>query len=307
MSIALLSNFENVIFERLRNSGEFLAYQDAFRLATGLPLRMMRMDEDWCIREHRENQSPFCELINKCQIACRECIETNRKLHLLAEVDGPMTCKCFSGLCATAVPVRLGVTTLGFLKTGQVFRQQPSEEDFQRVLAKLIAEGVHPQDGELLHTAYFHTKSVDPKRYDSMILLLENFANQLSQQADKAAVIFDGAEPPGIAKARKWIHARLGEPISLSDLAQIASLSESHFCRSFKEVTKMTVTEYTTRARIQWARKELLRPATRISEIAFLVGFQSLSQFNRTFLRIVGCSPSQFREQELTTLGVGGS
>jgi len=39
------------------------------------------------------------------------------------EVEGPMTCGCFSGLCATAVPVRLGSTTVGVLKTGQVFRR----------------------------------------------------------------------------------------------------------------------------------------------------------------------------------------
>ena len=38
----------------------------------------------------------------------------------------------------------------------------------------------------------------------------------------------------------------------------------------------------------------------RISDIAFIVGFQSLSQFNRFFSRIVGCSPTKFRESELT-------
>ncbi|MBL6923307.1 MAG: helix-turn-helix domain-containing protein [Akkermansiaceae bacterium] len=37
-----------------------------------------------------------------------------------------------------------------------------------------------------------------------------------------------------------------------------------------------------------------------MSDIAFTVGFQSLSQFNRSFSRIVGCSPTKFRESELT-------
>jgi AraC-like DNA-binding protein len=39
----------------------------------------------------------------------------------------------------------------------------------------------------------------------------------------------------------------------------------------------------------------LLRPEVRISEIAFHVGYQSLSQFNRSFARIAGVSPTQFR------------
>ena len=299
MADSTLPNFEKVVFDRLKGSDEFIAYENAFRLATGLPLRFMRMDEEWCLTEHNENQSPFCEIINKCKSACQQCIETNRKLLAQVEVDGPMTCGCFSGLCATAVPVRLDSTTLGFLKTGQVFRQQPKEEDFKRVVNHLVQGGFDEEQTKTLHDAYFQTKTIDPKRYDSMILLLETFADQLSQQAGNLAVILDGSEPEAIAKARRLIHARLDEPVSLSELAKTAGLSESHFCRTFKEVTKLTVTDYTTRARIAWARKELLRPASRISDIAFQVGFQSLSQFNRSFSNLVGCSPSKFRETEL--------
>lgn len=300
MANTTLPNFEKVVFSRLMESDEFTSYENAFRLATGLPLRFMRMDEEWCLAEHNENQSPFCEIVNKCKIACKECIETNRKLVANVEVNGPMTCGCFSGLCATAVPVRLGSTTLGFLKTGQVFRRQPTEEDFTRVVNHLIDQGFDSKKVEILHEAYFQTKTIDPKRYDSMILLLETFADQLSRHADNLVIILDGSEPEAIAKARRLIHAKLDEPICLSDLASAAGLSESHFCRTFKEVTSLTVTDYTTRARIALARKELLRPAARVSDIAFKVGFQSLSQFNRSFSKLVGCSPTKFREAELS-------
>ena len=299
MAESTLPNFEKVVFGRLKESDEFQSYENAFRLATGLPLRFVRMDEKWCLSEHNENQSPFCEIINKCKSACQQCIETNRQLLEKVEVDGPMTCGCFAGLCATAVPVRLGSTTLGFLKTGQVFRQQPTEEDFQRVIKRLTGQGFDSEKSKILHQAYFQTKTIDPKRYDSMILLLETFADQLSRHADNLVIIRDGSEPEAIAKARRLIHARLDEPIRLADLAAAAGLSESHFCRTFKEVTKLTVTDYTTRARISAARKELLRPASRISDIAFQVGFQSLSQFNRSFAKLVGCSPTKFRETEL--------
>ncbi len=304
MSLVPLPVFEKVVFDRLKASDEFVSYENAFRLATGLPLRFMRMDEEWCLTEHHENQSPFCEIINKCEVACKQCVETNRKLLSRVEVEGPMTCGCFSGLCATAVPVRLGSTTLGFLKTGQVFRQQPTEEDFKRVVSHLESEGFDKKKSAVLHDAYFQTKTIDPKRYDSMILLLESFADQLSQCAENLAVILDGSEPEAIAKARRLIHAKLDEPISLAQLAKAAGLSESHFCRTFKEVTKLTVTDYTTRARIAWARKELLRPAARISDIAFMVGFQSLSQFNRSFAKLVGCSPTKFRESELSKVKI---
>lgn len=291
------SALEADVFKKLSTSGMFSQYEDAFRCATGLPLRIVRWDEEFCLGEHRDNQSPFCEILNKCKVACRECVETNRRLLEESErVDGPMTCGCFSGLCATAVPVKLGKTTVGFLKTGQVFRRQPTEEDFARVMDKLQ---VGDSDRKALHDAYFQTKQIDPKRYDSMITLLEMFADQLSKHAETVSVVVDGSEPEGIARARKMIHRQLEDPISFSELAKVAGMSESHFCRTFKDITTMTVTEYTTRARIAWARKELLRPVARVSEIAYQVGFQSLSQFNRSFSKIVGCSPTSFRKREL--------
>jgi len=49
------------------------------------------------------------------------------------------------------------------------------------------------------------------------------------------------------------------------------------------------------RTRIEKARNLLQNPNLRISEVAFEVGFQSLSQFNRAFKRIVGKSPCHFR------------
>jgi len=53
----------------------------------------------------------------------------------------------------------------------------------------------------------------------------------------------------------------------------------------------------TQRVRLEDARNRLLNPNLRISEIAYDVGFQSLTQFNRTFKRVFGQSPSEFRAQ----------
>jgi Helix-turn-helix domain len=68
------------------------------------------------------------------------------------------------------------------------------------------------------------------------------------------------------------------------------------FLQVFKKSTGLTFTDYMAHARLEDARTELLNPNRRISEVAYDVGFQSLTQFNRAFKRIVGCSPTQFRE-----------
>lgn len=297
---AALQEYERRLFDRLVKSELFCSYQEAFRTATGLPLRLVAVDEQWCLPSHLANQSPFCEGLNLCKEACGACIEANRALTEEAkEIDGPSTCSCFVGMSATAVPVKVGSSVFAFLKTGQVFERTPSEDDFKKVAEELLSKGLSAGDVQKLKKAYFETQTVDPQRYSSIVTLLTNFAEQLSRQAENLATVQDGREPEAVAKARHFVHAHLDESLPLPMVARQAGLSESHFCRVFKDVTGLTLTDYITRCRIGWAKRELLRPAARISEVAFKVGFQSLSQFNRSFARLAGCSPSAFRNKAL--------
>ena len=117
--------------------------------------------------------------------------------------------------------------------------------------------------------AYLQTRFVEPLRYQSMVTLLQSFAEQLSEHAESLAIIEEGSEPAAIAKARKYIHANLDQPLPLGLVARQAGLSESHFCRLFKDSAGLTLTDYVNRCRIDWAKRELLKPEARISEIAF--------------------------------------
>jgi AraC-like DNA-binding protein len=75
-------------------------------------------------------------------------------------------------------------------------------------------------------------------------------------------------------------------------------VSSFYFCKIFKKSTGMTLTEYVNRRRIEWAKRKLVNPQARVTEVAYEVGYQSLSQFNRSFLKYVGVSPTRFREQQ---------
>ncbi|MCX6874529.1 MAG: helix-turn-helix domain-containing protein [Verrucomicrobia bacterium] len=289
-------SFENTLFERITQSDRFKTYQDAFRLTTGLPLRLVSADPDnWCLDDQSVNRSPFCEALNLCGTANDACEETNRRLMREAEVNGPSTCNCFAGLCATAVPVKMGISVVGYLKTGQVFTKVPDETQFREILGSLGRKTLSESAIAHLKKAYLNTRAVEPQRYEGMVTLLQTFAEQLSEYVESLAIIEEGSEPAAIARARKFIHSNVDQPLPLGHVAREAGLSESHFCRLFKESTGLTLTDYVNRCRIDWAKRELLRPVVRISEIAFLVGYQSLSQFNRSFARIVGFSPTQFR------------
>jgi AraC-like DNA-binding protein len=217
-----------------------------------------------------------------------------------ADAAGPASCHCFAGLNATAVPIKFGASTIAYLKTGQVFSRPPDEESFQNVLAMLGKKTVPQKEVALLREAYLQTNTIDPQRYQSMVTLLVSFGEQLSQYTEQLAIIDQGSEPAAIAKAKKYIHEKLDQALPLGEVARVAGLSESHFCRLFKDATDLTLTDYINRCRIDWAKRELLRPEVRVSEIAYQIGYQSLSQFNRSFARITGTSPTNYRREQLS-------
>ena len=105
----------------------------------------------------------------------------------------------------------------------------------------------------------------------------------------------DRAEPVEIWKARNFIHEHSDEELSLTKVAKFVNISPNHLSDKFKEVTGLNFVDCIARTRTERARELLQNSNLRISEIAFAVGFQSLSQFNRVFKKLSGKSPSAYR------------
>src|ERR1700730_458974 len=103
------------------------------------------------------------------------------------------------------------------------------------------------------------------------------------------------AEPVEIWKAKNFIHERSDEELSLTKVAKFVNISPNHLSDKFKEVTGLNFVDCIARTRTERARELLQNSNLRISEIAFAVGFQSLSQFNRVFKKLSGKSPSAYR------------
>jgi AraC-like DNA-binding protein len=103
------------------------------------------------------------------------------------------------------------------------------------------------------------------------------------------------AEPIDIWKARNLIHNHSDEELSLTRVATAVKISGNHLSEKFKRVTGVNFVEYIARTRFEKALGLLHDRNLRVSEIAFAVGFQSLSQFNRVFRRFSGKSPTEYR------------
>ncbi|HLW34997.1 MAG TPA: AraC family transcriptional regulator [Chthoniobacterales bacterium] len=98
-----------------------------------------------------------------------------------------------------------------------------------------------------------------------------------------------------MVKAREFIARNRTEKLSLSVVARAAGASVFHFCKVFRKATGLTFTDYVARLRLEDARSRLANPKLRVSEIAYDAGFQSLTQFNRVFKRVIGESPTKYR------------
>jgi AraC-like DNA-binding protein/ligand-binding sensor protein len=81
---------------------------------------------------------------------------------------------------------------------------------------------------------------------------------------------------------------------SLCDLASAVGVSPGHLSRTFKQVSGLTFERYLMVERVERARRMLLDPAARVSEVAERCGFCNPAYFARVFRRIAGCSPSEF-------------
>src|SRR2546423_14710981 len=103
------------------------------------------------------------------------------------------------------------------------------------------------------------------------------------------------AEPVEIWKARRFIEEHWDAELSLTKVARSVHISANHLSEKFKEVTGVNFVAYIAQIRIEKAHDLLQDRQLRISEIAFAVGFQSLSQFNRVFKKLIRKSPTQFR------------
>lgn len=100
-----------------------------------------------------------------------------------------------------------------------------------------------------------------------------------------------------ILKVKEYISQNYRRELRLEDVAAEASMSPSAFSRFFKLHTGKTLTDYITDIRLGYAARMIVDTNQSIAEISFRCGYNNLSNFNRTFKRKKGCSPTDFRDR----------
>jgi AraC-like DNA-binding protein/ligand-binding sensor protein len=282
------------LIDMLQRSRLFRDYENVFTKATGLALSLRPL-EFWQLAHHgKKHENPFCRLLAERPKTLSVCLQAHQEMIDHTGVL-PHTVTCPFGLTETAIPIKLGTNIIGYLRIGQVLRHMPAKADTSKVRRELERCGVSFK-GEIRKT-WEKNPLIPPDKYNALVRLLSFFADQLSSLTNQLVMERQNAEPPLVQKAREYIDKHKTEELSLADVAKAAGASVFHFCKVFHKATGLKFTDYVARRRLEDARTRLLNPNLRVSEIAYDVGFQSLTQFNRTFKRVFGQSPSEFRQR----------
>jgi AraC-like DNA-binding protein/mannose-6-phosphate isomerase-like protein (cupin superfamily) len=179
--------------------------------------------------------------------------------------------------------------------------QFPECDRIRQLLARASQGLAFPMSKSTLPTAIERLPAA--KSVSRITALLEVLQGMAGPRVASRALASPNFQPaPGkktegrIGKVFQYIHRHSAETVSLGEMAALINLSESAFCKFFKRTTGKTFSDYLSETRIGHACHLLSESDDTISEIAYRSGFESLTYFNRVFLRKKGMRPREFRK-----------
>jgi AraC family transcriptional regulator len=126
-------------------------------------------------------------------------------------------------------------------------------------------------------------------------LVLESVATELlisaSRQYTRRA---ERKPPPWLKRVKEFLRENFSEPPTLNELAEAVDIHPTHLTRVFRQFERCTVGDYIREARIEFARQRILANDPLV-EIALAAGFADQTHFTRSFKRITGMTPTEFR------------
>jgi AraC-like DNA-binding protein/quercetin dioxygenase-like cupin family protein len=98
-----------------------------------------------------------------------------------------------------------------------------------------------------------------------------------------------------VAAICEFIAGNFRHDIDCADIATSVAIHPKYAMNLFKKTTGVTLNEYVNLLRLSYAQALLMQEDTNVLDVAMQSGFRSLSAFNKSFRKMSGKSPSDFR------------
>jgi len=180
------------------------------------------------------------------------------------------------------------------------FDHRPSDDDFFKKM------GIYPVNNLLLEMLLFAERwngDVFPgsKAYD-FLNTLKNILPLVSKHP--LPIALPTTDNTRLRPVLVYIHENIAEDLTLELLGNHFGFSERTLSRMFKTILNMPFYQYLKLARIIRAMERLIKGDISISEVAYSVGYNSISAFSNTFFSIMGQRPTDFQHLNKTSLNL---
>ena len=138
----------------------------------------------------------------------------------------------------------------------------------------------------------------EPRKLLSMLDILETLAETAAYDymTNKNYGYDHTQDEDRMRNIHQYIYEHFTEKITVKDIAGVANMTETSFCRYFKTRTLKNFTRFVNEIRISYACKLLSNTNYTVTAVCFESGFNELSYFTRQFKKIMKLSPQQYQK-----------
>lgn len=282
------------VFAELGREKRLTQYHDIIHKLLGIVVDFINADGESLRLSKMRHFNPYCTMLRNTKsgfAACQECDQLHAR-HASFKHD-IIRYKCHAGLTEMFVPFYSDSGNyIGCMTAGQFFfenDQYMTEEAIRKIAL------THKLDPKIMSELYHQTRVLSPMQIEGVIEYINTIGQIIVETHNKLLFMEHIDAPAKIPLIKKFVEKNYMNKITIEDTAKKFFLSPGYFSHFFKNEVGISFICFVNMYRISQAEEMLQQTQRNITEIAFMTGFGSLSQFNRTFKDVKGVSPRTFR------------
>lgn len=283
------------VFAKLGQEKQLREYHEIIYKLIGVVVDFISADGVSLKLSEGKHFNPFCTKIRNTEAgytACRVCdTEYARRA---ARSGKPLVYTCHAGFLEILVPLYDNAGNyIGSMTAGQFHRKEAHVPGKSAIAARVREFGL---DLKEMFRLYRQTLRLSEQQIEGLIEYLETIGRLLVSTRNNLLFMESVNAPDRISLIKEFVEKNYGKRLSIPKIARKFYMSPGYFSHFFKKEVGVSFQSYLNLYRISKAKEMLEETELSVSEIAYLTGFGSISQFNRTFRNSTGKNPGAIRK-----------
>jgi AraC-type DNA-binding domain-containing proteins len=230
----------------------------------------------------------FCTILKKDKDASNQCRNCDRMaFEAAANTKSLYLYECHAGLTEAVSPIIIDDKLTGYLMFGQTLRNPPTGELWNKIYDKCKKYKIDLHD---LENAFYKLHYLEWNRVKAAAGIMDMSAKYICL-TKMAKVKYPNQEEV----IRKFIDDNIEKTVTISDISKNFCMSKSYLSFKIKAMLGDSLNHYIHKRKIEIAKYKLEQTNLKINEIAETIGFNDVNYFSRTFKKVTGHPPTEYR------------